>query len=422
MAEHVEDEVVAPGTNNNRSGRRVITETVDGATGASRQTGDDDDDVHVEGGSQRRFGAVGEEILAKMDADEKERRAAARAAEVEDEEEVDTDDVGLLEGAEAAKPAEKPAVAAAPAAKPAAPAAPPVDEWKTKYDSVERANRQLLADLEAERARPRETISERHAALADAEETYVNEGAGPAFRKFLAVVLGAAHDSKEVEAELAGAYVDLTAADLGVPLTDAQQARRDAARARLALARDKKERKASEAPKPVADPAGGDIEKVSAFIGNRLTTKNAEGKALGDDFPLLTRFAEKLDGLSPDKLIARVLKQYSATGVIDVASYGNRDDDLIRDVAKMIENHYTSLADEFSAAKPKMDTAPSGDKKPTDAVKTSEEQRQSTAARITNANAGTAPASPPTKKKTEKKLPLKGSARKDALLSKYIPD
>lgn len=421
MSEHVEDEVVAPRSSGRAGGRRVVQETVDGETGAAHQTGDDDDDVVHEGGSQRRFGAASEEILAKMESDAKARRAAERAAIVdEDGEEADPDDVGLVEGVQVAKPA---SAAAAPAAASPAAAAPPADEWKTKYDAVERANRKLVADLEAARAAPRETpLSERHTQLADAEETYVNEGASAAFRKFLGVVLGAAPDSKEVEAELALAYMDLTASDLGVPLTDAQQAKRDAARARLALARDKKERKsAAETPKPVPEQTGADIEKMSSFIGNRLTTKNAEGKSLGDDFPLLTRFSQTLDGMSPDKLIAFVIDRDFRTGVIDVASYGNRDDDLIRDVAKKIEEHYDNLASEFGKAKPpKTDTTQS---KPAVAP-TSEEQRQSHGARITNANAGAAPATPPTKKTTEKKkLPLKGSARREALFNKHnIPD
>lgn len=420
MSEHVEDEVVAPRSSGRAGGRRVIQEDVDGEGGTSRQTGDDDDDVVHETGSQRRFGAASEEILTKMEADAKARRAAERAAIVdEDGEEVDPDDVGLVEGVQVAKPA----AGAAPVAPAASPAASPADEWKTKYDAVERANRKLVADLEAARAAPREApLSERHTQLADAEETYVNEGASAAFRKFLGVVLGAAPDSKEVEAELALAYMDLTAGDLGVPLTDAQQAKRDAARARLALARDKKERKsAAETPKPVPEQTGADIEKMSSFIGNRLTTKNAEGKSLGDDFPLLTRFSQTLDGMSPDTLIARTIDLYSKTGVIDVASYGNRDDDLIRDVAKKIEEHYDNLASEFGKAKtPKTDTTQS---KPAIAP-TSEEQRQSHGARITNANAGAAPASPPTKKTTEKKkLPLKGSARREALFNKHnIPD
>lgn len=419
MSEHVEDEVVAPRSSGRPGGRRVIQETVDGETGSTSQTGDDDDDVVSETGSQRRFGAASEEILAKMESDAKARRAAERAAVVdEDGEEADPDDVGLVEGVKAAKPA-----GAAPAPGAPAPTPAPTDEWKTKYDSVERANRKLLADLEAARAAPRETpLSERHTQLADAEETYVNEGASAAFRKFLGVVLGAAPDSKEVEAELALAYMDLTASDLGVPLTDAQQAKRDAARARLALARDKKERKsAAETPKPVPEQAGVDIEKMSSFIGNRLTTKSAEGKSLSDDFPLMMRFAETLDGLPPDKLIAQYIKTHSQTGVLDVASYGNRDDDLIRDVAKKIEDHYDNLASEFGKAKPpKTDTTQS---KPAVAP-TSEEQRQSHGARITNANAGAAPATPPTKKTTEKKkLPLKGSARREALFNKHnIPD
>lgn len=421
MSEHVEDEVVAPGTNASRGGRRVVHETVDGESGSTRQTGEDNDDVVHEGGSQRKLGAAAEEILAKMESDAKERRAAARAAIDEDGEEADPDDVGLVEGVQAAKPALPTATPNPGTAAPATPAPAPVDEWKTKYDSLERANRKLLADLEARSATPQTTVSERHTALADAEETYVNEGASAAFRKFLGVVLGSAPDSKEVEAELQLAYMDLTANDLGVPLTDAQSAKRDAARARLALARDKKERKAEQAPKPVPEKTGADIDQMSSFIGNRLTTKNTEGKAIGDDYPLMTRFAETLDGMSADKLIAQYIAVHTKTGALDIASYGNRDDDLIRDVAKKIEEHYSNLAEQFGKARPpKPDTTQS---KPAVAP-VSEEQRQSHVARITNANAGAAPASPPTKKTSEKKkLPLKGNARREALFNKHnIPD
>ncbi len=308
----------------------------------------------------------------------------------------------------------------------------PVDEWQTKYATVEQRNRELLTELDTARKTPKSQRTERETALVAAESSYIDEGSVPALRKFLGVIVGAAPDSKEVDAELAGLYTDLTARELGVALDQNQQALRDNARTRLQLARDKRERVEAD-KKPVVDNSADNVqyEQAARYVDNLLVTKGQSGTSLADEYPMLMDLAENFDGLKPAEVLARAIRQEIMTGTLDP----NRtsDADMIKAVASKIESYYDGVAKKIEAARAKKNkpgiTPPSGTK-PKVAVEASTEQRQSTGARtLTNAAASRAPAKPlpkstkqkaPTKtEKTRKDFPSE-AAWKDHLLNKHF--
>lgn len=306
----------------------------------------------------------------------------------------DPDDAGLEE-------AETKTEAAAEGEKTEEEKAPPVDEWREKYTKLEEHNRRLASELDTERKKPRVTPSKRDQALSEAEQAYVDEGPVVAMRKFLSVVLDVPPDSPDVDAELSGLYTDLTARELNVPLEQSHKAIREAARARLALARDKRERKAqSEATKPEPTDGSEGVEQAAKLIGSRMTAQREGSKSFADEHPLLMTFARDLDGFPPEVLVAKVIQREIQVGTLD-PSLG--DDELIRRAAKIVESHYTAIADRFSKAKPSQtpDTTKSSEQVATPKKTESNEQRQGTGARtITSAAASVAPATSPTKKQT----------------------
>lgn len=418
--------------------RPVIHETVDAATGTVKvqRTGVEEDSLSDGRTRSRSFKKSTEDLLEKFEAE----RAAARApapseegdadedAPAEDtpaDEGADPDDQGLVEESAAAGEGEEPKEEA----KPEEPAA---DEWQTKAATLEARNRELISELETARKTPKSQRTERENALLAAESAYVDEGSIPALRKFLSVIVGAAPDSKEVDAELSGILTDLTARELGVALDQNQQTLRDNARTRLLLARDKRE-KVEREKQPVAGNGADDVqyEQATQYVSNHLTTKGQSGTSLADEHPMLMTLAEDFDGFTPAEVVARAVKHEIEVGILDPSRHS--DADMIRYVTGKIEKHYEGLADRISAArskKTKPDTTKPSGQPPKVAAKASTEQRQSTEARtITNATASRAPAKPPktTKQKesaktekTRKDFPSE-AAWKEHLLNKHFP-
>ncbi len=402
MAESVEDEVVSSrGSSRAPAQRAVVDETVTTSGEVTVRSGAEEETVSEGGGTGRALSDSTKKLLAKLEAGKNADDPDDEVSETGDE--TDPDDVGLVEGA--AAPAKAPVQAATgeetteeePEEK-----APVVDEWQEKATRLDRVNRELLAQIEAFNKAPKAVNDPRVEALLAADQAYVDEGPVAAVRKFISVVLAAAHDSKDVEAELAGLYTDLTARDLGVPLETSHLAMREAARARLALARDKRERKAqSEAASQKPSAAGSDQvdEAAITYIDNQLTTKREGGKSFADEHPMLMAMAEHLDGAKPGKLLAKVIKQEIQVGNLD---RNLPDDVLIRKAAQRIEEHYQGLWKKFPTSQPKTDITKSGDQKTAPAKAASNEQRQQTQARtINNASASVAPATSPKTKKIE---------------------
>lgn len=270
-----------------------------------------------------------------------------------------------------------------------------VDEIRETNARLEARNRELIAELESVKKAPKSARTERDVALSDAIDAYYNEGSVASLRKILSIVVGASHDSKEVDAELSGVYTDLTARELGVTLDANQQTLRDNARTRLLLARDKRD-KAEAEKKPVADNSADDVNYGEAIkhIEPLLITKAKGTKSIADENPMLMTLAEEIDGCKPAELLARAIRQEILAGTLDPKLDSVT---MIKKVAPKIERYYAARAAKIAAAAKNKnpDTAPSG-KKPKAANATSTEQRQSPAARtLTNAAVSRAPAKNP---------------------------
>lgn len=444
-AETLVDEVVnlrgAGASNGSLAARAVTHESVDPQTGDVKVTKgqkiEQDDAPQV--GNGRRFKASTEALLAKLEAPPGEEGDADEDTEAEGDaaepEEGDTDagdagdDDGADEGDEGdAEEGEGESADEEGAKNPVVP--DEIKQWQAKAQQYEDANKRLLTELDQAKKTPVKQRSEHEQTLVDAYQSYVDEGSVPALRKFIGAVISAKPDSKEVDAELSGLYADLTERELNVPLDQSQKALREAARARLALARDKRERAAeSEKKQPAADESVVEaqrIEQASKFIDTQLTVKGQSGASLADEYPLLVALAEDFDGIAPAKLIATAIMHEIKVGGLTGAE---SNEQMIRHVAKQIETHYTTVKERVSKALPKQktDTTKSG----TAAAKpASKEQRQKQGTRtISNATASVAPATLPKAKVAKEKTGDKQrkdfkseAAWRDYILAKHIPN
>lgn len=390
------DEVVTRSSRDNgtlASRRGVITEhlDVDGHPVPLRGgTKDVEEEQIREGGSPaRRYKDSTEALLAKL--------------ENPDAEPVDPDDVGLIEQSKTVEQvaAEKAADPAAPAveAKPAVTAAPTeIDTLRAERDRLADHNRKLIED---DSKKPvASALDDRLKTLDDAERSYLDDNIG-AIRKLMGLALGAAPDSKEVDDELAGLYTDLTSRELKVPLEQAHKATREAARARQMLARDKRERKAESADttKRASEDQGALKDESASQHVHRafLQAKSADGQSIADRYPMLTAFAEELDGMSPQMLLWKVLERDAKAGIIPVEPGPEGERRMLESAAKSIEDHYNAISDKFAKAKPATKTEPAKPGEPATAA--SKDQRQSAVPRpITNASASVAPATSPATK------------------------
>lgn len=332
-----------------------------------------------------------------------------------------------------AKPAAAPAVAATAAEpvkapEPAKPAETPVaapDEHRAAYERVSTRNRELVAEIEKLKGAPtRREQSAREKALDEAERMYLDDPIG-SIRRIIATVQGIDDPKhKDVDAELSGLYQDLTARELGVPVDPTRQELRESTRTRLALARDKREwkseREAATAAPP-DDPEAKLAAEHTSLIGTRLTSKSADGKAVGDAYPLTMKLAERLSGKKPEAMILAALRDGFKTGEFDPKEH---DHALIEQAAKKIEAQYQALADLIGGARtPATSTAtptPS-----TDATANKDEAQKQAGRSITNASASVAPATSPAKQSppAEDKPKYKNeNERRLAIARKYIRD
>lgn len=427
-----QDEVVSFRTigNQGNAPRPTQSETVDSATG--RVTIDRGpsvvDETTREGGGKGRV--LKESTLKLMEKLEKSEPASHEQGDADDdapEAQDDPDDADAEVAADGESAEDGDADETEEGDEDKAPSE--VDEARASASRLEEHNRALLAELEQAKNTPARERTGHEQTLVDAYAAYVDEGSVPALRKFIGAVIGAAPDSKDVDAELTGLYADLTARELNVPLDHSHQAMREASRARLALARDKRERAESEKkPTPANTGEAAQIETASRYIDNLLVTKGQSGTSIRDEFPMLMSLAEDFDGFKPAELLARAIKREYTVGTLDPRL---SEQDAIRAVARKIEQHYEAVHAKVVAAKPsKKNTTNSGDpKKPAAADKASQDKRQNHGARtITNATASVAPG---TKPKMKQKAATTEKARKDFpsdkawrehLLSKHFND
>lgn len=412
------------------SARPVHDETVAPDGKVTSQRSNIEDENHGLARNGRRLPDSTEKMLAKMEAAATSGLAPHEEGDADEDE--PTDDVDEATDDTADESAPDDAVEGDDTAEEGEDAPDEVAELRATAARTAERNAALVGELEAARKTPKSQRTERETALVAAESAYYEEGSVAAVRKFLSVITGAAHDSKDVDAELSGLYTDLTARELGVALDDNQRSLRDNARTRLLLARDKRD-KAEAEKKPAADnsaDAEPNYEAGTKYVESLLSTKNQSGTSHADEYPLLMTLSETFDsGYKPGEVIARAIRHEILTGTLDPTK--TSDIDMVRTAASKIEAHYDAVAKKIEAARTKTKkpdtTTPSGNK-PKVAVEASTERRQSTGApTITNATASRAPAKNPkapirvetTKGKSRKDFPSE-AAWKDHLLNKHF--
>jgi hypothetical protein len=297
-----------------------------------------------------------------------------------------------------------PATAAtgSPAVADPAPAVAPADPDRIERSAYERAleqNKKLLVEMETMRtARAARELSPREKALHEAESVYFDDPAR-AIRQFLAVAMGVDDPkSKDIDEELSGLYQDLTATEIGVPLSETQKARREAARTRQLLARDKRERSAEiqRAATPTEDPEAKKHAGTIAAIGSELTKTGSDGQSLAARFPLTMGLSEYLHGVKPEELLWRTIKEGVGTGEIDKDM---SDDKIVEYAGKKLEALHESIADRIGKARPQPQqpnsTTTAQPTKANDATAQPSGSTREGIRTITSASASVAPATPP---------------------------
>lgn len=399
-----------------RSTASTVEDLDEGGTYRPSNDRPSDEEIREGDWGERRLPDSTKKLLDSMFGDEAKSTEVAEGEDA-DEQEADVIAGGATEVQAGDAPAE-PAKAAAPT---------PPEDWKTQLETTaaertryETANKALLSELEELKKQPARKAAS--ALLEEAGSEYIDNSKG-SLRKLIANAFGLDDPNHaDVTAELSALANDLTSELFGVQLDTAQQASREAAKARQALARDKRERKAesdANANKATATAETSQAEQSAAFIGNRLSQAR-DGKALREQFPLTMALAERVDGMSPEKLIWTVYQRESKLGRYDQARSSD-DDYLITETARLIETHYQALADAVAKAKPLPSTSTATTEqaglKPDAQESARKDQRQSHGARtLTQAAASVAPATQPAvKTKTEKAKPKAMPSRKDVL-------
>lgn len=365
---------------NGRSARAIAPTTQPEHIGARAE--------HIPDGGRVLPESVKEKITALIAA-----KRVGATVDVEDDPDAPPGEVEEVPVAEAAA---GPATKADPA-KPGAAivAGDPIAELRAKIAGYEAHNRKLVDELEAVKKAPKADTSPTRKLLAEADADYIENTDG-ALRKFIASALGLEDPaSPEVDAEIRDLYTDLTAKVLAVTPDGAHQAKREAARSKRLWDRERRQRKAEEqahAGKTEQDAQSKAADAAADFIGNRFSTKR-------DAYPLTVALSETLDGMTPERLLWQVIQRETKTGRLD----GTKpDDQLIADAAKIVEDHYASIAERVSKAKPATTTPstaqPSVVKTPDVGASARPAERQGHGARtLTNTDASVAPATPPAK-------------------------
>lgn len=272
---------------------------------------------------------------------------------------------------------------------------PPADEHRVRADRLEGRNRELVAEVEKLKAQPtKREMDARLKALDEIERSYFDDPR-MAVRRLQALALGL-DDPKhaDVDKEMRGLYHELTAEELQVPLDDAKASKRESERITALFRRQQREAAAEReaAQKQTAEPPEAkQFAEHTALVAGRLISKQTDGKAVADAYPLTMRLAEKLHGAKPEALILRELHRGFATGEYDPKEHDHK---LIEQAAAKIETHYQALAEMFGQARPATSTATPT---PADATAKQDVGQNQGARTITNASASVAPATPPAK-------------------------
>lgn len=303
-------------------------------------------------------------------------------------------------GVSSASPAGLPAAAATAAPAPAEvakPAETPSADHTAEIERYATRNRDLVAELDKLKAGGGKREPDARSKSLDEIERMFGDNPVAAIRKLAALHHNVADPaSKDIDAELSGIYQDLTERELGVSLDPATKAQRESARTRKLLEREQRERRAEQeaASKPAPDdPEAKQFAEHSSLIGSHLSSKQADGKAVADAYPLTMKFAEALHGTKPADLVLRAIRAGFATGEFDPKA---NDDALITQAAKKLEARYQALADAFVEARKPSTATPT----PADATAPKVEAQPKASHSITNASASVAPATPPAKPET----------------------
>jgi uncharacterized coiled-coil protein SlyX len=366
-------------------------------------------DTHsVQGGGRALKDSTREKISAILKAH------AEDSAPPEDEEEPsespEVESVADAAGESAEEPDDEVIDAAATPSTPAAKAkvAPPseFEERLKELEGVTERQRAALERYEAQLAEARkstdEALEKRAALVEQAEQEYLSDPI-KALYKYVAASLG--HDDpdhEDVKKEVTDLWLDLTSHSGGVTQDPAHLAKRQSDRTRREWEREKKGRAAS-GKKDAETAAQREREQqVNSIIGDidgRLKTD-------AEKYPHLTALAPLLEGRTPGQVIYDLVAQGIKRGDFKA---DEPDDVLIAKAAKAAETYYTKRADPIRAAitKPTSTAKPAAVEKTAPAAQVEREKpRTSKEARVTNADASVAPATPPAQKPAPKAIPL----------------
>lgn len=379
-------------------------------------------DTHSATGSGRELkDSTREKISAIMAA-----HAAAQPAEDVDAEEsaVEVEDA-TVEPSDVEDDDEVIDGAATPSPEPAkAKAAPPsdVEERLKELEGVTERQRAALERYEAQLAEARkageETAAQRAARLDAAESEYLADPI-KAIHKYVATALG--HDDEnhdDVKKEVMDLFLDLTSHVGGVTQDPGHLAKRQSDRTRREWEREKKGRAASgkkEAETAAQREREQSVEGIIGEVDKTFATA-------AEKYPHLTALAPLLEGKTPGRVIYELVESGIKRGEFKVDDKGrpvDPDEVLIERAAKAAEAYYTKRADPLrSALQPKSTAKPAATEKVAPAAQVEREKpRTSKEARVTNADASVAPATPPAKKPAPKAIPLQNdeARRKHAL-------
>lgn len=373
-------------------------------------------DTHsVQGGGRALKDSTREKIVAILKAQDEGREVPVDDEEAPAEDAPEVESVADAAGEPAEDPDDEVVDAAATPSRPAAAkVAPPsdIEERLKELEGVTERQRAALERYEAQLAAARkgadETSAQRTAQLEQAENEYLADPIA-AVHKMVAAVLG--HDDpnhEDVKKEVQDLFLDLTSHVSGVTQDVAHQSKRQSDRTRREWEREKKSRAAGQ--KKDADSAAQrereqQVDGIVGEIDGRIKTD-------AERYPHLTALAPLLDGKSAGRVIWDVVERGIARGDFKA---DEQDDVLIAKAAKLAEQHYTKRADPLRAAitKPTSTAKPTATPAVAPAAQVEREKpRTSREARVTNADASVAPATPPAQKPAPKAIPLQDDEKR----------
>lgn len=359
--------------------------------------------------TREKLAAIAAAVKADAPADDDAPGDEAEAAPTEVEDVADTipaEDAGdedePVDPATEAKAAPKAAKAAQPAE---------VEERLKDLEGVVERQRAALERYEKQLADAQksgeETAAQRAARLDAAEAEYLADPI-KAIHKHIAAVLG--HDDEnheDVKKEVLDLFLDLTSHVGGVSQDPGHLAKRQSDRTRREWEREKKGRAASSKKAEEAAAQEQRAKQIDGIIGeiDKVVTPDAE------KYPHLTALAPLIEGKTPGRVIYELVEAGIKRGDFKA---DEPDDVVIAKAAKAAEAYYTKRADPLrSALQPKSTAKPAATEKVAPAAQVDREKpRTSKEARVTNADASVAPATPPAQKPAPKAIPLQNDEQR----------